>query len=51
MRLTVQVINTDQILPIEVDDEGTIDDLKVMISFNTNIPVENQVILHNQKPL
>jgi len=40
MRLTVQNAESDQIFEIEVEDDATVEDVKVMISVETALPVE-----------
>ena len=51
MRLTVQNANNDQIFELELEDDATIEDLKVLISVETGLPVEQQFLLANGKPL
>ena len=51
MRLTVQNAENDQIFEIEVEDDSSVEDLKVLISVETGLPVEQQFLLGNGKPL
>ena len=37
MRLTVQNMATDSLFDIEIDDEGTIEDIKIFIEVETGI--------------
>ena len=37
MRLTIQNATNDQIFPIEIDDNGTIEDIKIFIEVETGI--------------
>lgn len=41
MRLTIQnLANEEQIFNVEIDNEGTVEDVKIFISVETNIPIE-----------
>jgi hypothetical protein len=51
MRLTVQNLQNDQVFMVEVEDSATVEDLKVMISVETNMGIEEQVLLANGKLL
>ncbi len=51
MRLTVQNSANDEIFQVEIEDEATVEDLKVMISVETNMLVEEQLLLGNGKML
>lgn len=51
MRLTIQYTQTDEIFPIEIDDDGKIEDIKVMISVEKGITVEEQILMHNGRIL
>ena len=41
----------DDILMIELDDEGTVEDIKVMVCAEKNIEVDQQVLMHNTRIL
>jgi hypothetical protein len=41
----------DDILMIELDDEDTVEDIKVMVCAEKNIEVDQQVLMHNTRIL
>ena len=51
MRLTIQYALTDEVFPVEIDADGRLEDIKIMISIEKNLPVEDLVLMHNGKLL
>jgi hypothetical protein len=51
MRVTIQNAFNDDIFSIEIDDDGKVEDIKVLIAVEKNIQVEEQVLLFNGRPL
>ena len=51
MRLTIQNAQNDQIFVIEIDDDGTVFDIKTIAEVESGIPTQNQALLHNGRLL
>lgn len=49
MRITIQYAKTDEFFPVEIEDDGKVEDIKVMISVEKGVTVEEQVLIHNGK--
>ena len=47
MKLNVQSMQTGKVFQVEIGDNGTIDDIKLIISCESSIDSEFQVLLFN----
>jgi hypothetical protein len=51
LSLTIQNAMNDDIFPVEIEESGTVEDIKVLICAEKGIAVEEQVLMHNQRIL
>lgn len=51
MRLTIQNATNDSVFDIEIDDDGTIEDIKIFIEVESGILLASQVLFHAGKVL
>ncbi len=51
VRVTVQNTQNDAIYGFELDDQGIVEDIKVLICFEGGIDVEDQILMYNGKIL
>lgn len=51
MKLTIQSQHVDDLFEIEIEDDGTIDDIKTMIVVAKDYPMERQILYHDGKVL
>ena len=51
LSLTVQNILNEQIYTILVESSQVVEDLKALIEVESGIPIEQQLLFHNGKPL
>ena len=51
MKLNVQDLQNGNVFQVEISDDGTVDDIKLIISCESGIDSEFQVLIFNQRPL